>query len=78
MNVGYQGLMLAFPLITVPLVSRALGAQNIGIYSYTYSIANMFMLAGMLGISNYGNRSVARVRNDEVALSREFSSTYAL
>lgn len=78
MNVGYQGLMLAFPLITVPLVSRALGAQNIGIYSYTYSIANMFMLAGMLGISNYGNRSVARVRDDEVALSREFSSTYAL
>ena len=78
MNVAYQGLMLAFPLITVPLVSRALGAQNIGIYSYTYSIANMFMLAGMLGVSNYGNRTVARVRDDEAALSREFSSTYAL
>ena len=78
MNVGYQGLMLVFPLITVPLVSRALGAQNIGIYSYTYSIANMFMLAGMLGVSNYGNRTVARVRDDKAVLSREFSSTYAL
>lgn len=78
MNVGYQGLMLVFPLITVPLVSRALGAQNIGIYSYTYSIANMFMLAGMLGVSNYGNRTVARVRDNKAVLSREFSSTYAL
>lgn len=78
MNVGYQGLMLAFPLITTPMVSRALGAQSIGIYSYTYSIANMFMLAGMLGVSNYGNRSVARVRDDGTVLSREFSSTYAL
>lgn len=52
MNVGYQALTLVFPLITVPWVSRALGVDGIGIYSYTYSIAYMFMLAGMLGIGN--------------------------
>lgn len=78
MNVAYQGLTLAFPLITVPWVSRALGVDNIGVYSYTYSIANLFMLAGMLGVSNYGNRSVARVRDDGETLSREFSTIYAL
>lgn len=78
MNVAYQGLTLVFPLITVPWVSRALGVENIGIYSYTYSIAYLFMLVGMLGISNYGNRSVARVRDDADALAREFSATYVL
>lgn len=78
MNVAYQGLALAFPLVTVPWVSRALGVDNIGVYSYTYSIASLFMLAGMLGISNYGNRSVARVRDDSEALSREFSAVYTL
>ena len=78
MNVVYQGLTLIFPLITVPWVSRALGVDNVGIYSYTYSIANIFMLVGMLGVSNYGNRSVARVRDDPQALSREFSAIYAL
>lgn len=78
MNVAYQALTLVFPLITVPWVSRALGADGIGTYSYTYSIAYMFMLAGMLGINNYGNRAIARVRDDEEALSREFSAIYAL
>ena len=78
MNVVYQGLTFVFPLITVPWVSRALGVERIGVYSYTYSIAYIFMLGGMLGISNYGNRSIARVRDDKEALSREFSSIYFL
>lgn len=78
MNVGYQALTLVFPLVTVPWVSRALGVDGIGIYSYTYSIAYMFMLAGMLGVGNYGNRSIARVRDDAEALSKEFSTIYAL
>ena len=78
MNVVYQGLTLVFPLITVPYISRVLGAERIGIYSYTYSIAYMFMLAGMLGINNYGNRSVALVRDDKTKLSHTFSSIYCL
>lgn len=78
MNVAYQGLALVFPLITVPWVSRALGVDNIGVYSYTYSIAYMFMLAGMLGVGNYGNRSVARVRDNSEELSKEFSAVYTL
>ena len=61
LNVVYQGLTLVFPLVTVPYISRVLGVDNVGIYSYTYSIAYMFMLGGMLGINNYGTRSIARV-----------------
>ncbi len=78
MNVVYQGLTLVFPLVTVPYVSRVLGVENVGIYSYTYSIANIFMLLGMLGINNYGNREIAKVRDNVDALAREFSSIYGL
>ena len=77
-NIGYQALLMAFPLITVPYTSRVLGAESIGTYSYTYSIVNLFMLAGMLGISNHGNRSVARVRDDREKLSATFSSIYTI
>ena len=38
-NIIYQLLILILPLITMPYVSRVLGADGIGTYSYTYSIA---------------------------------------
>ena len=38
-NVLYQILILIIPLITMPYVSRTLGADGIGIYSYTYLTA---------------------------------------
>ena len=65
-------LILILPLITVPYVSRILGADGIGIYSYTYSIAYYFMLIAMLGLNNYGNRTIAKVRDDPKKLSKEF------
>lgn len=60
----------------MPYVSRVLGAEGIGTYSYTYSIAQYFLLFGMLGVENYGNRSIARVRDDEQKRSAVFSSIY--
>ena len=76
-NLIYQILVLILPLITVPYVSRVLGADGIGIYSYTYSIAYYFMLIAMLGLNNYGNRTIAKVRDDKEKLSKEFCSIYA-
>lgn len=78
MNVVYQLLIYIFPLITTPYVSRVLGVNNIGIYSYTYSIVNFFMLVAMLGMNNYGNREIARIRDDQDKVNRLFSSMYGL
>ena len=78
LNVTYQLLTYVFPLLTVPYTSRVLGVDNIGVYSYTYSIVYMFMLAAMLGIGNYGNREIARVRDNPDELSQVFTSIYAL
>ena len=77
-NVLYQLLNLCLPIITVPYVSRTLGVEGNGIYSYTYSIVNYFMIFAMLGISNYGNRTIAKNKDNKENLSKEFLSIYCL
>lgn len=75
-NVAYQILVIILPLVTAPYLSRVLGAGQLGQYSYTYSVANYFVLFAMLGVNNYGNRCVARARGDRARLSSEFWSVY--
>ena len=58
-NLVYQVLILILPLITTPYLSRVLGAEGIGIYSYTYSIVTYFILFGSLGVALYGQREIA-------------------
>ncbi|MGX7196876.1 oligosaccharide flippase family protein [Enterococcus olivae] len=68
----FQIIKLTAPLITVPIVSHALGPTNIGLYNFTQSIAQYFILLSGLGISLYGQRSIARVRDDRDLLSKKF------
>ncbi len=75
---AYQLLLILLPLITTPYVSRVLGVEGIGSYSYTYTIARYFVLAAMLGVQNYGNRSIAAVRDDKAVLERVFCEIYGL
>lgn len=77
-NILYQILVLVLPLITTPYLARIIGGSNIGIYSYTQAFANYFVLLAMLGVNNYGNRSIARVRDDKENLSKTFWSIYAI
>ena len=69
----YEILVLALPLLTSPYISRVLGASNIGIYSYTYTIANYFVLFAALGIKNYGNREISRNKDNRETLNKTFS-----
>lgn len=77
-NVLYQILAVIVPFITSPYLARVLGAEQIGVYSFTYSIAFYFMILSMLGISNYGNRTIAQVRTSREHLNQEFSNIYAV
>lgn len=77
-NVIYQMLLIVLPLITTPYISRVLGSDGVGTYAYTYTVANYFMLAAMLGVKNYGNRSIAAVRDDKKLLGKTFWQIYGL
>lgn len=77
-SIVYQLLALIIPFLTVPYVSRVLGADQVGVYSFTYSIVYYFMLFAMLGINQYGNREVAKTREDRKKLSKTFSNIYAI
>ena len=77
-NLAYQILELFLPLITIPYVSRVLGAENIGIYSYTISITTYFVTFSALGMALYGQREVAYVQDNKKKYSRIFSEIILL
>lgn len=71
-NLIYQILILILPLVTTPYLSRVLGAEGVGIYSYTYAIVTYFVLFGSLGIALYGQREVAYVQDNRTERKRVF------
>lgn len=72
LNTAYQILILIVPLITTPYVSRVLGAEGIGVYSYTYSIISYFLIIAAMGTATYGQRTIAYHQDDPYARSRKF------
>lgn len=75
-QIMYQIIILIIPFITAPYISRVLGAEQVGIYSYTYSIVNYFMLFSLLGLDLYGNRTIAKVRNNSEIVNKVFTQIF--
>lgn len=70
----YQFVILGLPLIIAPYLTRVLGSNQLGIYSYTYSIAYYFVIFAMLGIKKHGQRIIAQRKNDLSLLRKTFWS----
>lgn len=75
-NVTYQVIALLTPLLTAPYLSRVIGAEGVGTYAYTNSVASYFFLFAMLGVNNYGNRLVAQTRDNKAKVSESFWQVY--
>lgn len=60
-NLIYQIFIIILPIITTPYLSRVLGAEGIGIYSYTTSIITYFTLVGSLGITYLRTKGTSKV-----------------
>ena len=71
-RLSYEILILITPFITTPYISRVLGADGIGIYSYTSSIMTYFTLLAALGTASYGAREIAQHRDDKRQTSKLF------
>lgn len=86
-NLIYQLLVLIVPLITTPYLSRILGPEGIGKFSFTNSLATYFTLFAALGFGFYAQREIASFQDNkheqskifwEIIILRSFSVTISI
>ena len=77
-NVAYRMFSVLLPLVTAPYLSRTVGPEGVGLYSYAWNISYVFVLVGMLGLNDYGVRAVAQIRDDRESLNRTFSALWQM
>ncbi len=78
LNLFNQMLSILTPLIVTPYISRVLGAERIGDYSYAESIASYFVLVAILGTATYAQREISYCQEDIDGRSRIFWNTFML
>lgn len=71
-NIMFQLVKIIIPLITLPYTYAHIGAATLGISDFAYNIAGWFILFGVLGVNTYGNREIAKVRDNQDELNRTF------
>ncbi|WP_395317641.1 polysaccharide biosynthesis C-terminal domain-containing protein [Fructilactobacillus frigidiflavus] len=77
-NMSYQIFILIVPLLTTPYLARVLEPKGIGIVTFTNSITQYFIIFGSIGVSLYGSRQIAFVREDKMKLSKTFYDIFFL
>lgn len=64
-NTIYQLFTLLLPIALTPFITRTIGAEGIGQYSYTRSIVSYFVLFGTMGSNLYAQREIAYAQADK-------------
>ena len=77
-NVAYRLFSVLLPLATAPYLSRTVGRSGVGLYSLAWSVSYVFCLIGMLGLNDYGVRTVAQARDSREELDRTFSGIWQM
>ena len=73
-NIIYQ---MAYQIL---VITRGLGADGLGQYSYTNSIVAYFSIFALLGVNNYGTREIskANAEGNRKSISKAFCGIYYL
>ncbi|MBO8161863.1 MAG: polysaccharide biosynthesis protein [Thermosipho sp. (in: Bacteria)] len=77
-NLVLQISSIIIPFITIPYVTRVLDPEGLGIISFTNSVVQYFILFATLGMTLYGNRTIAYVRDDKEKLNVTFWELFYL
>ena len=64
-------IMILVPLLIFPYASRVLGTEGIGRVQYIQSIASYFQLFATFGMTSYGIREGAKLKNDRKKLNAD-------
>lgn len=75
---AYQILSVVTPIVTTPYLSRSIGVDGNGVFAYTQSIANYFVLFAALGMSSYGVRAVAECGESRSKRSLVFWNAFTM
>ncbi len=73
---SYQLVNVLLVLITAPYVSRILGPQKLGMYTYTFTFAGYFLLFAGLGFALQGKRTIAAARDNRAGVSQAFIEVF--
>lgn len=73
-----NALNLVFPLITFPYVSRVLSVDGMGIYNFSSTYVNYFLLIAGLGISTYAVREGAKYRDNTERINTFASQIFTI
>jgi O-antigen/teichoic acid export membrane protein len=78
LNVIKQLCSILFPLITYPYISRVLGSEKYGMYSFSDSIVSYFVLIAGLGINSYAVREGSKIRDDRKKIDSFTSELFTI
>ena len=71
-NILYQLVRIILPMVLVPYTYAHITPSVLGISSFASNIMSWFILFGTLGVNTYGNREIAKVRDDKQKLNTAF------
>lgn len=71
-SVIIQAITFLVPLIVSPYISRVLGANGLGQYSYALSILSYFSAFVTFGFVTYGTRAISQCRDSKEKVSQVF------
>lgn len=72
----WQLMTILTPLITTPYLARVLGPEQVGVYAYTNSVTQYFVMFAILGMSSYGVRLISGCGNDRAERTKAFWQAY--
>ena len=76
-NILYQVVTILAPVITVPYTTKVLGSY-LGVNAFTASFVQWFIIFGIMGINNYGIKTIGTVRDDRKLLSKTFREIFMM
>lgn len=71
-------LNIVFPLITGPYVLRILSKENISIFNFANTLAQLFIPLAGFGIYTYGLRNISKIKNNVEKRNKLFSELFYL
>lgn len=77
-NVIYKTVNTIFPFLTTMYISHVLLASGVGKVNIAQNIAQYFVLIAPLGITNYGTREIAKLREKQSETNELFSELFSI